>query len=334
VDKLLDTKLRGLLPKGEYSRRQDQARIRLEEAMGGGRSLVLPVYYMGISGIQPGDFSHLHFFENRSDPLPNLGEPTRGIYNGGGGGSDAVSKEIKRKFSRGWPSLCDFAWRPRACMAGALGGADCLFSHAALSRPVGFLAPRYKALIQRVISGNRLFLYSKGPPRLGGIATIVLVTRCSILTGGKADVICRGVEKVTLSEVWPDREIPGMLTARCVSSVAAPLADMVVDPDGEAGVPAPLANARPVPEDLVSLVSVEGWLTQGREGELIDLPVIARPAGSLPLAIGDRVKINLQEQRFRVVAQRLLSSPQLCLIGEEPPVSGQVREHSLLGFGV
>ena len=206
-----------------------------------------------------------------------------------------------------------------------------VFSPTSHSQPVGFLAPRYKALIQRVISGNRLFLYSKGPPRHGGIATIVLVTRCSILTGGKADVICRGVEKVTLSDVWPDREIPGMLTARCVSAVAAPLADMIVDPEGEAGVPAPLANARRVSEDLVSLVSVEGWLTQGQEGELIDLPVIARPAGSPPLAIGDRVKLSLQEQRFRVVAQRLLSSPQLCLIGEEPPVSGQVREHPLIG---
>ena len=83
--------------------------------MGGGRSLVLPVYHMGISGIQPGDFSHLHLFENRSDCPPTLGEHIRGICivnsrSEGGmrgiyqcgihqvGGWDVVSKEIKQKF--------------------------------------------------------------------------------------------------------------------------------------------------------------------------------------------------------------------------------------------
>lgn len=188
-----------------------------------------------------------------------------------------------------------------------------------------FLEPRYKALIQRVIGGNRLFIYSKGPPRHGGVASIVLVTRCSILTGGKADVICRGIEKVTLSEVWLDREIHGMLMARCLSTVAAQLSDVIVNPEGDSGMPALMHVASPVSEELSSLLSVQGWLTQGQEGELVDLPVIGRPAGLPPIAIGDRFKLSLHEQRFRVVAQRLLSSPQLCLIGEEPPVSGQVR---------
>jgi len=254
VDEELVQALTHLLPEGEYAQRARESRIALEELVGGGKSVSLPVYHVGRTALQPGDVTHLHLFENR-----------------------------------------------------------------------------YKALIRRAIDGTRLFLFSEGPPRMGDSATIALVERCSILQGGKADVICRGVERVSISAVWADEEVTGLLCARCTSAIAAPLVMGPTDADTRG---ASLWGSSPASADtrelLQGAIAREGWLTEGREGELIDLPVVCVPPEDARPALGARTTMLLTEQRYRVVAQRMMSSPQLFILAHETPEAGNTATVALV----
>jgi hypothetical protein len=85
--------------------------------------------------------------------------------------------------------------------------------------------PRYKILIRRAWEGNRSFIYCGELPRPGGTGVLVRVDDAVFLPDGRANILGRGVQTVTLDAVWVEEGTGGLYHAKVKTAVAPPLAD-------------------------------------------------------------------------------------------------------------
>ena len=70
--------------------------------------------------------------------------------------------------------------------------------------------PRYKILIRRAWEGNRLFVYCGCRPHPGAPGVVVRVDHATFLPDGRANIVGRGVEAVTLSDTWVEGGTGGL----------------------------------------------------------------------------------------------------------------------------
>jgi len=70
--------------------------------------------------------------------------------------------------------------------------------------------PRYKLLIRRAMEGNAQFVYAGSAPRPGIRATIIQVDQAAFLADGRALIQGRGVQSITLSDVWVEEGTGGL----------------------------------------------------------------------------------------------------------------------------
>ena len=78
--------------------------------------------------------------------------------------------------------------------------------------PVGlhFFEPRYRILIRRSWEGNKIFVYCPGRPLEGARAVLVHVDRAAFLPDGRANIVGRAIEEVTLGETWVEDGTAGL----------------------------------------------------------------------------------------------------------------------------
>lgn len=76
--------------------------------------------------------------------------------------------------------------------------------------------PRYKILSRRVIFGNRMFVYAPDFPVNGGEAVVVKVEDFQFHADGRAIVAGVGLRKVTLQDVYEEKDTGGLFICRGV----------------------------------------------------------------------------------------------------------------------
>lgn len=74
--------------------------------------------------------------------------------------------------------------------------------------------PRYKLLIRRAMEGNAQFVYAGSFPQAGIRATIIQVDQAAFLADGRALIQGRGVQSITLSDVWMEDGTGGLYYTR------------------------------------------------------------------------------------------------------------------------
>lgn len=70
--------------------------------------------------------------------------------------------------------------------------------------------PRYRILIRRAWEGNRLFVYCASTPRSGIAGVIVAVNSAQFLPDGRANIVGKGVQAITLGETWVEEGTAGL----------------------------------------------------------------------------------------------------------------------------
>lgn len=107
-----------------------------------------------------------------------------------------------------------------------------------------------------------------------------------------------------MSEVWSESQSFGLVYARCTSTMAAGVSErssegalMSLQNMREAYMARIPAAVNQDTDELVVRTLETNWLTEGREGELIDLPVVLLE-NSEDLLLGQRTNLNLTEQRY------------------------------------
>lgn len=80
--------------------------------------------------------------------------------------------------------------------------------------PLHISSSRYKILIRRVWSGNRLFLYSPLSPRSGTSALILRVDHALFTVDGKAHILVRCVKETVIGQVWIEGGTSGLKYTR------------------------------------------------------------------------------------------------------------------------
>lgn len=89
-----------------------------------------------------------------------------------------------------------------------------------------FFEPRYKVLIRRAWEGNRAFLWAQATPSASNAAEVtalrVSVESARFLPDGRASIVGRGVERVTLDRCWIEEGTAGLWYAAVRGAAARP----------------------------------------------------------------------------------------------------------------
>mmetsp|Transcript_100493 Transcript_100493/g.260011 ORF Transcript_100493/g.260011 Transcript_100493/m.260011 type:complete len:259 (-) Transcript_100493:188-964(-) len=91
-----------------------------------------------------------------------------------------------------------------------------MYPGSAVGAPVAlhFFEPRYKILIRRAWEGSRLFVFCARKPRRGEQGIVVRVSQAQFLPDGRANIVGRGVEAITLGDVWVEDGTGGLFYTR------------------------------------------------------------------------------------------------------------------------
>lgn len=85
-----------------------------------------------------------------------------------------------------------------------------------------FFEPRYRILIRRAWEGSRRFLCTSSTPRNGDQGLVVHIEDASFLPDGRANLQGRGIEVVTLANVWVEDGTEGLYYADVPTQTPAP----------------------------------------------------------------------------------------------------------------